>query len=34
MNRYGLGINKNLKKADSLKIVYDKTAALESKNKK
>jgi hypothetical protein len=32
MNRYGLGINKNLKKADSLKIVYEKIATLESKN--
>ncbi|CAM4369951.1 hypothetical protein [Flavobacterium terrigena] len=32
INRYGLGVNKNLKKADSLKIVYEKITDLESKN--
>ncbi len=32
IKRYGLGIDKNLKKADSLKIIFEKIAALESKN--
>ena len=32
INRYGLGIDKNLKKADSLIAIFEKITALESKN--